>query len=375
MTGNKTARGVLWGAAAFYALVAFEFFYMAGPFAAYFYSVYGLGLAWLDRIPVLRELTGFFLPHIVSSTNSVFIDLLPFAGAVAVVVGLSAFGVGAWQVYSAKLGRRGAVTSGLYSRLRHPQYTALALSGLGLLLLWPRYLALVLFVTMLFGYALLARIEERECLRRFGDDYREYLGRTLGFIPLPHGWWNRQPEGRPLRPLVWVMAYSLALCLSLGLARGLHLHAVDSVVAVYGSDSANVALERMPAQRLAAALRLAFADARVRHILAAQPADARYLNYIMPLDVNVSELPLAPMQGTVHRHFLAGGSDGSEAVKILLARAETGTAVPVPRRLLLRTCGIQPLAEVWVDPAAGVVLKMLPPSRGTRYGSLPMPLF
>ena len=44
--GTVQARRALWASFAFYVLIAFEFFYMASPFAAYFYAVYGPGLDW-----------------------------------------------------------------------------------------------------------------------------------------------------------------------------------------------------------------------------------------------------------------------------------------------------------------------------------------
>ena len=65
----QTTRRTFWTAAAFYALIAFEFFYMASPFAAYFYSVYRPSLNLLGDVPLLSGLTGFFLPHIVSGLS------------------------------------------------------------------------------------------------------------------------------------------------------------------------------------------------------------------------------------------------------------------------------------------------------------------
>jgi hypothetical protein len=37
-------RSAFWASAAFYGLIAFEFFYMFSPFAVYLYGVYGPGL-------------------------------------------------------------------------------------------------------------------------------------------------------------------------------------------------------------------------------------------------------------------------------------------------------------------------------------------
>ncbi len=45
----STTKRTFWALAIFYMLIAFEFFYMAGPFAIYFYSVYGPGLNFINN--------------------------------------------------------------------------------------------------------------------------------------------------------------------------------------------------------------------------------------------------------------------------------------------------------------------------------------
>ena len=52
-----------WAVIAVYMLITFEFFYMASPFALYFYSLYRPGLTFLEKIPAIAWITGFFLPH------------------------------------------------------------------------------------------------------------------------------------------------------------------------------------------------------------------------------------------------------------------------------------------------------------------------
>jgi hypothetical protein len=56
-------------------------------------------------------------------------------------------------------------------------------SGIGLAILWPRFLSLVLLAVMLFLYYLLAKDEERRMLSRYGASYRDYVSRTGMFVP------------------------------------------------------------------------------------------------------------------------------------------------------------------------------------------------
>ena len=75
------------------------------------------------------------------------------------------------------------VTSGIYEYIRHPFYSSLILLGAVTLIKNPSFLATSLFsVATVFLYAT-ARIEEKENLLKFGEDYAVYMERTNMFIP------------------------------------------------------------------------------------------------------------------------------------------------------------------------------------------------
>ncbi len=156
---------------------------MASPFGVYFYSVYRPGLNFLNAHPSLAWVSSFFLPHIVVESSSVLLNLHNVLGAALAIIGFLAFCVGVGQVYYYKLTKKGAVTDGVYSYIRHPQYVSFAICSFGLLLLWPRYIALTMFIALLFAYYFLAKAEERECEKRFGHSYIEYKKRTNMFLP------------------------------------------------------------------------------------------------------------------------------------------------------------------------------------------------
>ena len=165
---------------------------MISPFALFFYAVFNPVLLALDRFAATRWLTAFFLPHMVISPDPA-LSAIRVLGSVAFIVGAVVFLACAIQVYAGKLLRTGPATRGLYAVIRHPQYLALAVSGFGLAILWPRFLTLVLLAVMLFLYYLLARDEERRMLARYGDGYRAFMERTGMFFP-------RLSRGQPPRP-------------------------------------------------------------------------------------------------------------------------------------------------------------------------------
>ena len=89
----------------------------------------------------------------------------------------------AWNVlYHAQRHNRLA-TTGVYARIRHPQYVAFVLILLGFLLQWPTLLTLVMFPILLVMYGRLAVTEEREMRQQFGATFDAYAARTPRFIP------------------------------------------------------------------------------------------------------------------------------------------------------------------------------------------------
>jgi len=54
---------------------------------------------------------------------------------------------------------------------------------IGFLLQWPTLPTLLMFPILVLLYIRLARREEKEALKRFGDQYARYVQSTPGFIP------------------------------------------------------------------------------------------------------------------------------------------------------------------------------------------------
>ena len=89
----------------------------------------------------------------------------------------------AWNVLYAAQREHRLATTGLYARMRHPQYVAFVLILLGFLLQWPTILTLAMFPVLVGMYAWLSRREEADMARMFGEEYRQYAARTPRFLP------------------------------------------------------------------------------------------------------------------------------------------------------------------------------------------------
>jgi protein-S-isoprenylcysteine O-methyltransferase Ste14 len=79
--------------------------------------------------------------------------------------------------------RQTLAASGIYSYVPYPQYVGLIMVMFGFLLRWPTLLTLAMFPVLVFMYARLARIEEREALAEFGAEYQRYVRHVPSLIP------------------------------------------------------------------------------------------------------------------------------------------------------------------------------------------------
>jgi len=169
------------GIVAFF-VMAFEVMIMISPFAFFFYSVFNPIFHWLDAYTTTRWLTHFFLPHMILPPT-IPLKVIRILGSVFFVVGSLGFVVCALQVYLGKMFKRGIAKGGIYRLVRHPQYTSLGIWGLGMAILWPRFIVLVTLSIMMVLYHVLAKDEERRMLGQYGDSYREYMRKTGMFFP------------------------------------------------------------------------------------------------------------------------------------------------------------------------------------------------
>ncbi|MCL2068189.1 MAG: hypothetical protein FWG99_12090 [Treponema sp.] len=372
------SKKIVWSTTLFYALVAFEFFYMFSPFAVYMYSVYNPGLQVLSRSDFTTRLVSFFMPHIIRETSNFFITWHETFGWVFFLAGLGAFVIGAIQIYGSKLRRETTVKGGLYQKIRHPQYLALMIASFGMLQIWPRYLVLFAFVTNCFAYIWLARIEEGICRRSF-PDYGEYEARTGMFLPpkieallprlkLPQKTWKRRIIGGGF--------YVCALALCFLFANLIHGLSVASLYSYKLENSVYLSLGRLEPSEIKSIADITLADEQVGAFLELEKnPETRYLNYVMPRDLFVSEVPMYIPPGQTYDHVSPGSVD-QQYYKVIFTKAGYGSRpVPQMNNIIRHAITIKPLVEVWVDRVNAQVISVLPPPENRIYGDVPVPIF
>jgi len=289
MAYHKGERLLLWATTVAYLLITLEVLFMITPFALYFYGVYGPLLERLASNRFTAWSTEFFLPHMVFVDNALLNGISYLQ--VLFVFGLLLFLLAAVPLYFGRFTGRGVVSFGPYARLRHPQYLALAISGFGLLIYWPRFIVLIFYVTMLFVYFLLARNEEWRMKREQPGNYEEYMSRTWMFLPGEPGSWLFRTLFGWLRSkgLALFVCYLCVMSLSLATAFTLRGYALEHLTQTRVDDTQLISVYPRPRDELVALYRLASAEPQVQAYLTETPSR---LVYVMPGDFFLTGLIL-----------------------------------------------------------------------------------
>jgi protein-S-isoprenylcysteine O-methyltransferase Ste14 len=385
-----------------YLLIGLEIVIMISPFAAYFYSVYGPLLNFLYDYKITAWLTGFFLPHAVVS-KSTLLNVIGGFGRILFSLGLIAFLIGAIQIYSAKFRRKGMVSSILYRWVRHPQYLFLAIAGFGLLLFWPRFLILVLYISMLFVYYLLARHEEQRMLAKYGDSYQAYMENTAMFLP-------GEPGGKIFRALFgWikpsqlgvVVSYGVVMILAVGVAFGLRSYTI-SKTSVFNLPEKNVtAISVMPRpdHYLRDTLDVVYRDSAVAAAIADFDKEGHrgFLVHIMPKNYMMQGLFTQPLKSKMgptmrfswrsvisfifpflgsHRHHEMMGAMDDEEVRVIFSQLTTpnGQYAQEDQAMNFNVKHL-PVLKVDMDLDKRMVVNMQKATKRNLWGQMPMPLF
>jgi protein-S-isoprenylcysteine O-methyltransferase Ste14 len=232
MPSQTKQKIVLFATIIAYGLIGIEIIIMISPFALYFYSVYGPILQLISGHPAISWTTEFFLPHMVFVDDPLILGISYLQ--IFLVIGLLLFFSAAVPLYYGRITKRGVVRRSFYSKIRHPQYLFLAISGFGLLLYWPRFIILIMYVTMLFVYYILARNEERRMNVECPGNYETYMKNTPMFLPgEPGGKIYTILFGR-IKPkrLGIAMAYLVTLVVSLLVAVGIRGYTISQLPVV-----------------------------------------------------------------------------------------------------------------------------------------------
>jgi len=360
-----------------YTLIVLEILFMVSPFAAYYYSIYATPLNALQESTYTAWLTMYILPHFAYSDSWLANGLILVSWPL-ILTGLIAFIFGFCQIYWSKFTGKGAVERGLYRYIRHPQYLALAITGLGCSLYWSRFIVVIAFISMLCLYYFLARTEERICIAKFGDSYREYLNRTGMF--LPRSWeaqWKavdwRLPGVGWVRVVAIGILYTTVITLMAGALSAFRGHVIESLQTDFDESRATVYLAPTSTET----------QAVVRHLLDSEEL-AGDIAYVAPASWSIPELGLRRTQDsesstglaelihpTTHGNPLTASQDLVNVVMTQGAYVEKDRA---DKARLSQALNLRPLLFLELDIVHKEIIKRHD-AENSQWAGIPVPTF
>lgn len=207
MHGNEFAYG-LWTLvilnSAIFIIFAFSFFKpqtkrdwrsfsaFSAFIVALFVEMYGFPLTiyllsgWLASkypgIDFFSHNNGHLLHTLFGLEGDPHFDLLHITSIIFIGIGFVMLSA-AWKVlYEAQKAEKLAIT-GLYAKVRHPQYIGFVAIMFGFLLQWPTILTVIMFPILVAMYWRLAKKEELDSKKRFGNAWDDYAAHVPAFIP------------------------------------------------------------------------------------------------------------------------------------------------------------------------------------------------
>ncbi|MEQ1867887.1 MAG: isoprenylcysteine carboxylmethyltransferase family protein, partial [Micropepsaceae bacterium] len=268
-----------------------------------------------------------------------------------------------------------AVLGGLYRLIRHPQYVALIVAGTGVALIWPRFIVLFALVTMAFLYVSLARHEERICLSKFGDSYRDYMARTGAFFPRIPFLSPAAPSDARGRLGLTLTAYMIAIVVAGAAAYGMREHSLANLAAVFEERQVILSPALLSDDELRRAYALALEDSRVDDRRKREKDPAVSIVYVVPTDWYMPDLPIDPHDLVVTGGHSTPKSFDRSKLQVLFTVARTFQPDARGKGILRHANGIRPIALADIDLSAGIVVRVVDPPRTVVWGNIPMPLF
>jgi len=153
---------------------------------ALFIEMYGFALTWYIMIGVFGQSYAATLWVLLSGLTgetlfvSIFLGFLLPLSNIVVLMGMFLVIFGWRKIHNAE---SRLVTTGIYGCVRHPQYLGFMLITLGMNILWVTISTLILWPILVFVYYRLAKQEDKEMQKRFGEEYQKYKRDVPMFIP------------------------------------------------------------------------------------------------------------------------------------------------------------------------------------------------
>lgn len=141
------------------------------------YGGWAISVMYIPLLPYLFMLMTSH-PNLERDINLLFFAKEFMVGRIIALIGFTVFLFAGMQSLRDNAGSARLIKTGLYSVVRHPQYLGIIVVTIGLtvmvLTLSSNPQIILLWLTQILGYVILARYEESHLEKRHGENFRQY---------------------------------------------------------------------------------------------------------------------------------------------------------------------------------------------------------
>ena len=174
------------------------------------------------------------------------------------------------------------------------------------------------------------------------------------------------------RLATWVLAYGMTLGLALLLAFGIRIQAMNALYTHEVPEGVYLSVVEISEADLAAVADITGSAPDVQKAVAGK---THLINYVLPTEMYVSEIPMFLPPGEMFGHTVPGGRDPAHYKVIVTEAVFDEEGLPKGGNILRHAVHKRPLWEAHVDLSTGQVTQSLPPPANPIYGSHQVPLF
>ena len=217
-------------------------------------------------------------------------------------------------------------------------------------------------------------------MEQFGQSYAAYQARTSMFLPFRFPVTDKLPSlpRAGVQRYLSILAVYMVTCIAaIALANGLRTWSLSNLYTLDTGGAVYLSVSKADPNTLKRIIDIALSNPDVSSRLKSEKEcdDLKFVNYILPAEWYVSEIPMNPVEGTHGGHFHPARYDRA-LYKIIFTRAELRTGQAAEGKdILVKTKKRRPVVEVTVDLSRERVSRITAPPTTTKYENIPVPIF
>jgi hypothetical protein len=175
----------------------------------------------------------------------------------------------------------------------------------------------------------------------------------------------------------FILIFILTLAISLTLAIGLKSMSLNNLYTYSAKNAVYLSVSKLDENQIEKLSDIALMNEKVQARLAKLrvDSDSRLLNYVVPADWYISEIPMHTTESDP-QHFLRSSGYQKSTYKIIFSIPTFScNCVISGKKMISSARTIKPILEVWLDISLGEVIDIKAPPVSFIYENVPVPVY